>query len=301
MEWGCSLSVGTCRQLDGGVCLITLWGTDISNHDFFRMSVSDCCAGLDVVLGYFILRAVVFSVIYGICFVLPPLAVVVVPRWASGLPLLWPRWRCIPWLEWLATMAFGSPVSHFVTFGTMGIMCLAVCSASWVLLGAVGTVLAADWCCPICQCTGNSICSGLDRLGDELLWYWCWFWGHVSGGGWLIMVRIGKQWGGDKNCCISGTVGWICFKIWNSVAGGVPYHQVASYLQQWCHRVCTGVWNIPQVCLLAEKQGKIQPGVFLSVSWSDSWMSSVQHTVIQWYFPSFDGRNNVHRKASPWK
>ena len=37
------------------------------------------------------------------------------------------------------------------------------------------------------------------------------------------------------------------------------------------------------------------------VFWSDSWMSSVQHTVIQWYFPSFDGRNNVHRKKRPWK
>ena len=24
-------------------------------------------------------------------------------------------------------------------------------------------------------------------------------------------------------------------------------------------------------------------------------------TVIQWYIPSFDVRNNVHRRASPWK
>ena len=23
--------------------------------------------------------------------------------------------------------------------------------------------------------------------------------------------------------------------------------------------------------------------------------------VIQWYFPSFDGRNNVHKDTSPWK
>ena len=29
--------------------------------------------------------------------------------------------------------------------------------------------------CPSCQCTGNSICSDLGRLGDELLWHWCWF------------------------------------------------------------------------------------------------------------------------------
>ena len=75
------------------------------------------------------------------------MAVVVVPRWASGLPLLWPRWRCIPWLEWLATMAFWSPVSHFVACGTMGITCRAVCSAGWVLSCAVGTVLGGfRWC-----------------------------------------------------------------------------------------------------------------------------------------------------------
>ena len=72
---------------------------------------------------------------------LPSVVVVVVPRWASGLPLLWPSRRCIPWLEWLATMAFWSPMSHFVAFGTMGIMCQAACSASWVLLCAVGAVL----------------------------------------------------------------------------------------------------------------------------------------------------------------
>ena len=38
-EWSCSLSAGTYRQLDGGVCLIALWCMDISDHDFFRMSV----------------------------------------------------------------------------------------------------------------------------------------------------------------------------------------------------------------------------------------------------------------------
>ena len=44
-------------------------------------------------------------------------------------------------------MAFGSPVSNLVAFGTMGIMCRAVCSASWVLLGGVGTVLGGcRWC-----------------------------------------------------------------------------------------------------------------------------------------------------------
>ena len=52
-------------------------------------------------------------------------------------------------------MAFGSPVSHFVTFGTMGIMCWAVCSASWVLLGAVGTVLGGcRWCVTMAAVAG---------------------------------------------------------------------------------------------------------------------------------------------------
>ena len=47
-------------------------------------------------------------------------------------------------------MAFGSPMSHLVAFGTMGITCWAVCSASWVLLGAVGTVLGGcRWCVTI--------------------------------------------------------------------------------------------------------------------------------------------------------
>ena len=49
-EWGCSLSTGTFRQLYGGVCLIALWGTDISNHDFFGVSVSglSCWVGCSV-------------------------------------------------------------------------------------------------------------------------------------------------------------------------------------------------------------------------------------------------------------
>ena len=38
-------------------------------------------------------------------------------------------------------MAFGSPMSHFVTLGTTGITCWAACSAGWVLSCAVGTVL----------------------------------------------------------------------------------------------------------------------------------------------------------------
>ena len=47
----------------------------------------------------------------------------------------------------------------------------------------------ADGCHPSCQCTSNGIGSGLDRLGDQLLWSQ--FLGHVSGG--QIMVRSVKQ------------------------------------------------------------------------------------------------------------
>ena len=97
--------------------------------------------GFETVESYLILGTVVLAYFYGICFATPPRVVVVVPRWASGLSLLWPSWgcipwwRCIPWLEWLATMAFWSPVSHLIAFGAMGIMCRAVCSAGWVQLG----------------------------------------------------------------------------------------------------------------------------------------------------------------------
>ena len=89
------------------------------------------------------------------------MAVIVVPRWVSGLPMLWlslgciPWWRCIPWLKWLATMAFWSPVSRLVTFGAMGIMCGAVCFASWVLFCAVRAVLGGcRWCVTIAIVAG---------------------------------------------------------------------------------------------------------------------------------------------------
>ena len=44
-------------------------------------------------------------------------------------------------MEWFATTAFWSPVSHLVAFGATGITCRAVCSASWVLSCAGGAVL----------------------------------------------------------------------------------------------------------------------------------------------------------------
>ena len=99
VEWGCSFSAGTCRQLYSGVCFIALWGMDIY-HYLFRVSVSygtivdcineqfiicgcslsvacsvgsgySCHIGLDAMESYLILRAVVLTYIYGIC--LPPL------------------------------------------------------------------------------------------------------------------------------------------------------------------------------------------------------------------------------------
>ena len=60
-------------------------------------------------------------------------------------------------LDWsgLPPQAFGSPVSNFVTFGTTGITGWVVCSASWVLLGAVGTVLGGcRWCVTMAAMTG---------------------------------------------------------------------------------------------------------------------------------------------------
>ena len=46
-------------------------------------------------------------------------------------------------------------MSHFVTFGTMEITCQAVCSASWMLLGAVGTVLGGcRWCVTVAVVAG---------------------------------------------------------------------------------------------------------------------------------------------------
>ena len=58
-----------------------------------------------------------------------------------------------------------------------------------------------------------------------------------------------------------------------------------------------GVKNASGVFFWAEKPLKL----WKDTTWSDSWMSSVLHTVIQWCFPSFDGTNNVHKDTSPWK
>ena len=64
-------------------------------------------------------------------------------------------------------MAFGLPMSHLVTFGTMRIMCQAPCSTSWVLLGAVGAVLGGcRWCVTIAVVAG--VCHSLFVLADSV-------------------------------------------------------------------------------------------------------------------------------------
>ena len=117
MERGCSLSAGTCRQLYSGVCFIAPWGADITYHYLFGVSVSygtmvdcinekfimcgcslsfACSMGSDysghigsyTIEGYCILRAVVLTYIYGVCFTTPARVVVVAPRQASGLSML---------------------------------------------------------------------------------------------------------------------------------------------------------------------------------------------------------------------
>ena len=112
-----SSSSVSCRQLYSGVCFIAPWGADIAYHDLFRVSVPygtivdcineqfiicgcylsvacsvdsgySCHIGLDTIESYLILRVVVLAYSYGICFTTPARAVVVVPRWAYGLPML---------------------------------------------------------------------------------------------------------------------------------------------------------------------------------------------------------------------
>ena len=124
-KWGCQFTAGTCRQLYCGICFIAPWGIDIIYHDLFWVYVSygsavdhineqfiicgcslsvacsvssgySCHIGLDTAENYLILRAVVLTYIYDICFTTPARAVAVAPRHASGLSMLWPSWRFIP-------------------------------------------------------------------------------------------------------------------------------------------------------------------------------------------------------------
>ena len=175
-EWGCSLSAGTWRQLYGGICLIASWGTDISYHYLFGVSVSNgtiigcineqlivCGCSLRVLpvaqavatvvtLGWMPWRAIwswgLWSLPTSMASVLPPTqggsCGFLVGIWTShAMTQLGciPWQRCLPWLKWLATTALWSPVSNLVAFGAMGILCGAVSSASWVLLCTIGAVL----------------------------------------------------------------------------------------------------------------------------------------------------------------
>ena len=52
-------------------------------------------------------------------------------------------------------MALQTPVSNLVIFGAMGILCRAVCSASWVLSCAIGAVFGGcRWCVTIAIVAG---------------------------------------------------------------------------------------------------------------------------------------------------
>ena len=117
---GCSLSVA-CSVGSGYICHI----------------------GLDTMESYLILRAVVLAYIYGLGRCLDFSC-------CSTVGGCIPWWRYILWLRRLATTTFWSPVSNLVTFGAMEILCGAVCSATWVLLCAIGAVLGrCRWCVTI--------------------------------------------------------------------------------------------------------------------------------------------------------
>ena len=58
--------------------------------DFSVSSGYSCCVDLDTIENYLILKTVVLTYIYGINFTIPARVAAVAPRWASGLPMLWP-------------------------------------------------------------------------------------------------------------------------------------------------------------------------------------------------------------------
>ena len=135
----------------------------------------------------------------------------------------------------------------------------------------------AYWCCPSCQCTGNGICSGLGRLGNELLWCWCWIWGHVSGTG-LIMVRLeNSRRGVIQNQLYLGNYQSNLLQIWIVYSwgcalplGGVVFTAITSW---GCTLVCKMHWG----WFSDRKTGKDTTWSVPIVFWSDFWMSSVLH------------------------
>ena len=102
-------------------------------------------------------------------------------------------------------MAFWSPVSCLVTFGTMGITCWAVCSASWVLSGAVGTVLGGcRWC------VTTAVVAGVGHLLLVLVDSIHWF-GAV---GYLFPGMLdGKVVHSNVSQLIGGCLEWLCHKF----------------------------------------------------------------------------------------
>ena len=108
-------------------------------------------------------------------------------------------------MEWLATTAFQSPVSCLVAFGAKGIMCGAVCSASWVPLCAVGAVLGGcRWCVTIAIVAGGG-CS-LPVLADCIHRF-----GAVED---LLLAMLN---GKAVHCNVSqltrGCLQWFCYKF----------------------------------------------------------------------------------------
>ena len=102
-------------------------------------------------------------------------------------------------------MAFWSPMSHLVTFGAMGIMCRVVCSADWVLLCAVGTVLGGcRWCVTIVIVAGEGCLSLV--LADCL---------HRFGAvGDLFMGMLdGKVVHSNVSQLTGGCLEWLCHKF----------------------------------------------------------------------------------------
>ena len=59
MKWGCSLTAGTCRQLNYCICFITPWGMDIIYHNLLWVSIScgsttDCINEQFIICGCFL-------------------------------------------------------------------------------------------------------------------------------------------------------------------------------------------------------------------------------------------------------
>ena len=148
----------------------------------------------------------------------------------------------------------------------------------------------ADWCCPSCQCTSNSICSGLSRLGDELLWHW--IWGHFSGAdngqiGKNLRRGVIQKWLYLGNCQ-SDLLQNLTKCSWGCALplGGIIYMAMMSWGAYWCMKHTQGVF-------LAEKQGKIQP-VF-------PWCPVSCITVIQWYFLLSWEKQCSKESRVPWE